>query len=147
MAFVVDVYARRIVGWKVSRPARTDFVLDALEQVLYARRRDDELVQYPGRGSQHVSIRHTERLPEAGIEPSVGSVGDSRDNAFAETINSPYKVEVVRRQPGATTSTGIGHAHLGGPVQPPAPAGADRGCSASRSRSQPLLATGGSGAA
>ena len=88
VAFVIDVFARRIVGWKVSGSARTDFVLDALEQALYARRPvQDGLVHHSDRGVQYVSIRYTERLAEAGIEPSVGSVGDSYDNALAETIN------------------------------------------------------------
>ena len=100
VAFVIDVYARRIVGWKVSSSARTDFVLDALEQALYARRRagDDALIHHSDRGVQYVSIRYTERLAEAGIEPSVGSVGDSYDNALAETINGLYKAEVIHRQ-------------------------------------------------
>lgn len=98
VAFVIDVYARRIVGWKVSTSARTDFVLDALEQALYARRRDGELIHHSDRGVQYVSIRYTERLAEAGIEPSVGSVGDSYDNALAETINGLYKAEVIHRQ-------------------------------------------------
>src|SRR5690606_4567766 len=81
VAFVIDVFARRIVGWKVSSSARTDFVLDALEQALYARRPAQEgLVHHSDRGVQYVSIRYTERLAEAGIEPSVGSVGDSYDN-------------------------------------------------------------------
>jgi transposase InsO family protein len=98
VAFVIDVYARRIVGWKVSTSARTDFVLDALEQALYARRRNGELIHHSDRGVQYVSIRYTERLAEAGIEPSVGSVGDSYDNALAETINGLYKAEVIHRQ-------------------------------------------------
>ena len=100
VAFVIDVYARRIVGWKVSSSARTDFVLDALEQALHARRRvgDDALIHHSDRGVQYVSIRYTERLAEAGIEPSVGSVGDSYDNALAETINGLYKAEVIHRQ-------------------------------------------------
>jgi transposase InsO family protein len=82
VAFVVDVFARRIVGWRVSRSMNTDFVLDALEQVLYARQpeRDDALIHHSDRGSQYVSIRYSERLAEAGIEPSVGSKGDSYDN-------------------------------------------------------------------
>ena len=89
VAFVVDVFARRIVGWRVSSSMRTDFVLDALEQALYARQpeRDGSLVCHSDRGSQYVSIRYTERLAEAGIEPSVGSKGDSYDNALAETTN------------------------------------------------------------
>lgn len=100
VAFVIDVFARRIVGWKVSRSARTDFVLDALEQALHARRRadDEALIHHSDRGVQYVSIRDTERLAEAGIEPSVGSVGDSYDNALAETINGLYKAEVIHRQ-------------------------------------------------
>lgn len=99
VAFVIDVFARRIVGWKVSRSARTDFVLDALEQALHARRRtdDEHLIHHSDRGVQYVSIRYTERLAEAGIEPSVGSVGDSYDNALAETINGLYKAEVIHR--------------------------------------------------
>lgn len=99
VAFIIDVYARRIVGWKVSRSARTDFVLDALEQALHARRPSKAgLVHHSDRGVQYVSIRYTERLAEAGIEPSVGSVGDSYDNALAETINGLYKAEVIHRQ-------------------------------------------------
>jgi putative transposase len=100
VAFIVDVFARRIVGWKVSSSARTDFVLDALEQALHARQRpnDDALIHHSDRGVQYVSIRYTERLAEAGIEPSVGSVGDSYDNALAETINGLYKAEVIHRR-------------------------------------------------
>ena len=100
VAFVIDVFARRIVGWRVARSMRTDFVLDALEQALYARRaeRDGALVHHSDRGSQYVSIRYTERLAEAGIEPSVGSKGDSYDNALAETINGLYKAEVIHRR-------------------------------------------------
>ena len=99
VAFVIDVYARRIVGWKVSNSARTDFVLDALEQALHARRpAQGELIHHSDRGVQYVSIRYTQRLGEAGIEPSVGSVGDSYDNALAETINGLYKAEVIHRQ-------------------------------------------------
>ena len=100
VAFVIDVFARRIVGWRVSRSMHTDFVLDALEQALYARQpeRDDALVHHSDRGSQYVSIRYTERLAEAGIEPSVGSKGDSYDNALAETINGLYKAELIHRR-------------------------------------------------
>lgn len=98
VAFVIDVFSRRIVGWKASSSAQTDFVLDALEQALYARRRDGELIHHSDRGVQYVSIRYTERLADAGIEPSVGSVGDSYDNALAETINGLYKAEVIHRQ-------------------------------------------------
>ncbi|QWT45732.1 IS3 family transposase [Azospira inquinata] len=100
VAFVIDVFARRIVGWRVSRSMRTDFVLDALEQALYARQpeRDASLIHHSDSGSQYVSIRYTERLAEAGIEPSVGSKGDSYDNALAETINGLYKAELIHRR-------------------------------------------------
>lgn len=100
VAFVIDVFARRIVGWRVSSSARTDFVLDALEQALYARRPVDQggLIHHSDRGVQYVSIHYTERLAEAGVEPSVGSVGDSYDNALAETINGLYKAEVIHRR-------------------------------------------------
>ena len=103
VAFIIDVFARRIVGWRVSSSARTDFVLDALEQALYERQPADSLIHHSDRGSQYVSIRYTERLAEAGIEPSVGSVGDSYDNALAETINGLYKAEVIHR--GASWKT------------------------------------------
>jgi putative transposase len=100
VAFVIDVFARRIVGWRVSISMQTDFVLDALEQALYARRaeREGELVHHSDRGSQYVSIRYSERLAEAHIEPSVGSTGDSYDNALAETINGLYKAEIIHRR-------------------------------------------------
>jgi transposase InsO family protein len=100
VALVIDAFARRIVGWRVSRSAETGFVLDALEQALHDRRpfRQDGLVHHSDRGSQYVSIRYTERLAEAGIEPSVGSVGDSYDNALAETVIGLFKTEVIRRR-------------------------------------------------
>lgn len=98
VAFVIDVFARMIVGWRVSGSLRTDLALDALEQALWARPGIDNLVHHSDRGVQYVSIRYTERLAEAGIEPSVGSVGDSYDNALAETINGLYKAEVIRRR-------------------------------------------------
>jgi transposase InsO family protein len=100
VAFVVDVFARRIVGWRVSTTMTTDFVLDALEQALYDRQPDpeDALVHHSDRGSQYVSIRYSERLAEAGIAPSVGSKGDSYDNALAETINGLYKAELIHRR-------------------------------------------------
>lgn len=100
--FVIDTYARRIVGWRASRSAHAGFVLDAPEQALHDRRpmRGSGLVHHSDRGSQYVSIKYTDRLAEAGIEPSVGSVGDSYDNALAETINGLYKAEVIyRRRP------------------------------------------------
>ncbi len=96
VAFVIDVFARRIVGWRVSQSMQTDFVLDALEQALYARQpAGQELIHHSDRGSQYLSIRYTDRLTEAGIEPSVGSKGDSYDNALAETINGLYKTELI----------------------------------------------------
>jgi len=100
VAFVIDVYARRIVGWRTSRTAHASFVLDALEQALHDRRPAHRggLVHHSDRGSQYLSIKYTERLAEAGIEPSVGSVGDSYDNALAETINGLYKAEVIHRR-------------------------------------------------
>lgn len=100
VAFVIDTYARRIVGWRASRTAHASFVLDALEQALHDRRPvyRGGLVHHSDRGSQYVSIKYTERLAEAGIEPSVGSVGDSYDNALAETINGLYKAEVIHRR-------------------------------------------------
>ena len=100
VAFVIDAFARRIVGWRVSRTAHAGFVLDALEQALHERQpvRGDGLVHHSDRGVQYVSIKYTERLAEAGIEPSVGSVGDSYDNALAETINGLYKAEVIHRR-------------------------------------------------
>ena len=100
VAFVIDAYARRIVGWRVSRTAHASFVLDALEQALHDRQpvRKGGLIHHSDRGVQYVSIRYTERLAEAGIEPSVGSVGDSYDNALAETINGLYKAEVIHRR-------------------------------------------------
>jgi putative transposase len=100
VAFVIDVFARRIVGWRVSRSARADFVLDALEQALCDRQpvRQGGLVHHSDRGGQYVGIRYTQRLAEAGIEPSVGSVGDSYDNALAETINGLFKAELIHRR-------------------------------------------------
>jgi putative transposase len=100
VAFVIGVYARRIVGWRVSSSMQTDFVLDALEQALYDRQpeRSESLIHHSDRGSQYVSIRYTERLAQAGIEPSVGSRGDSYDNALAETINGLYKTELIHRR-------------------------------------------------
>src|SRR6201997_2969736 len=91
VAFVIDAYARRIVGWRVSRTAHAGFVLDALEQALADRRpvQGGGLVHHSDRGVQYVSIRYTERLAEAGIEPSVGSIGERYANALAETINGP----------------------------------------------------------
>lgn len=95
---MTDVFARMIVGWRVSNSLGADLALDALEQALWARPRADHLVHHSDRGVQYVSIRYTERLAEAGIEPSVGSRGDSYDNALAETVNGLFKTEVIHRR-------------------------------------------------
>lgn len=114
MAFAIDVYARRIVGWRVSKSMTTDFVLDALEQALYARQpgNDDSLTHHSDRGPQYVSIRYSERLTEAGIEPSMGSRGDSYDHALAETINGLYKAELIHRRAPWKTRESVGLATL-----------------------------------
>ena len=98
VAFVIDVFSRAIVGWRVSSSLRTDLALDALEQALHARPDIGDLVHHSDRGVQYLSIRYTERLAEAGIEPSVGSVGDSYDNAMAESVIGLYKTEVINRR-------------------------------------------------
>lgn len=108
VAFVIDVYARRIVGWRVSSHMQTGFVLDALEQAIYERlpgnvaglmgNDDKGLTHHSDRGRQYVSVKYTERLDEAGIQPSVGSKGDSYDNALAETINGLYKTELIHKR-------------------------------------------------
>jgi putative transposase len=100
VAFVIDVFARRIVGWRVSASMRTDFVLDALEQAICARRGDvlTGLVHHSDRGTQYVSMRYTDRLADAGIAPSVGSQGDAFDNALAESVIGLFKTEVIRRK-------------------------------------------------
>jgi transposase InsO family protein len=100
VAFVIDTYARRIVGWRTSSSLRSDLALDALEQAIYDRpaQDSDRLVHHSDRGVQYLSIRYTERLAEAGIEPSVGSKGDSYDNALAESVIGLFKTEVIRRR-------------------------------------------------
>lgn len=100
VAFVIDAYARRNVGWRVNTSADAGFALDALEQAVHDRRpgKGTGLVHHSDRGSQYLSIRYTNRLREAGIESSVGSVGDSSDNALAETINGLFKAEVIHRR-------------------------------------------------
>jgi transposase InsO family protein len=100
VAFVIDAFARRIVGWRVSNSLRTGLALDALEQALYDRQKSEteELIHHSDRGVQYLSIRYAERLADASIDSSVGSVGDSYDNALAETINGLYKTEVIRQQ-------------------------------------------------
>jgi len=100
VAFVIDAFARRIVGWRAAGSLRSDLALDALEQVLYDRQEDsaERLVHHSDRGVQYLSIKYTERLAEAGIEPSVGSKGDSYDNALAESVIGLFKTEVIRRR-------------------------------------------------
>ncbi len=100
VAFVIDVFSRRVVGWRVSSSLRTDLALDALEQAICEREeaRQDRLVHHSDRGVQYLSIRYTERLAEAGIEPSVGSRGDSYDNALAESVIGLFKTEVIHRR-------------------------------------------------
>jgi len=98
VAFVIDVYARSIVGWRVSPSMKTELVLDALEQALWARNNHQQLIHHSDRGSQYLSIRYTERLAEAGINASVGTTGDSYDNALAETIIGLYKTEVIHHR-------------------------------------------------
>ena len=115
VAFVIDVYARRVVGWRVSRHMRTDFVVDALEQALYARQpapQDGGLIHHSDRGSQYVSLRYSDRLVEAGLMPSVGSTGDSYDNALAETINGLYKTEDIYKRGPWKTRESLGLATL-----------------------------------
>ena len=98
VAFVIDVFARRIVGWRVSSSLRTDFVLDALDQAIYERCGDDvgDLIHHSDRGSQYLAMRYTDRLTDAGLEPSVGSRGDAYDNALAESVIGLFKTEVIR---------------------------------------------------
>ena len=112
VAFVIDVFARRIVGWRVVSSMRTDLVLDALEQALWSRTGTEGLVHHSDRGSQYLSIRYSERLAEAGVESSVGSVGDSYDNALAETIIGLFKTEVIRRRGPWRTLDAVEYATL-----------------------------------
>jgi transposase InsO family protein len=100
VAFVIDVFSRRVVGWQVSSSLRTDLALDALEQAICEREeaRQDRLVHHSDRGVQYLSVRYTERLAEAGIEPSVGSRGNSYDNALAESVIGLFKTEVIHRR-------------------------------------------------
>lgn len=97
VAFVVDVYSRYIVGWRVLKHMRTDLILDALEQAIWLRGKPKDVIHHSDRGSQYLSIRYANRLAEAGFNASVGSVGDSYDNALAETINGLYKTEVIHK--------------------------------------------------
>ena len=97
VAFVIDVFSRYIVGWRVLKHMQTDLILDALEQALWARGKPKGVIHHSDRGSQYLSIRYSDRLAEAGFNASVGSVGDSYDNALAETINGLYKAEVIHK--------------------------------------------------
>ena len=114
VAFVIDAYARRIVGWKVSTSATASFVLDALEQAIHARRPgpEDELIHHSDRGLQYLAMNYPQRLAEANLVPSVGSVGNSYDNALAETINGLYKAEVIWRQRSWPTASAVEMATL-----------------------------------
>ena len=95
VAFVLDVFTRRIVGWRAARTMKTELVLDALEQALWARGKPDGLVHHSDRGSQYLSIRYSDRLKQAGVDASCGTVGDSYDNAMAESLIGLYKSEVI----------------------------------------------------
>jgi len=97
VAFIIDVFSRMIVGWRVAKSMSADLTLDALEQALWARKVNEPLIHHSDRGSQYLSIRYSDRLVEAGVEASVGSVGDAYDNALAETINGLFKTEVIRK--------------------------------------------------
>jgi putative transposase len=114
VAFVIDAFARRIVGWKVSAQATSGFVLDALEQAIHARRPGptDGLIHHSDRGVQYLAMNYTQRLAEANLVPSVGSVGDSYDNALAETINGLYKAEVIWQQRSWPTASAVEMATL-----------------------------------
>ena len=147
VAFVTDAYARRIVGWRVGTTMTTQLVLDALEQAIWTRQRAgqsvEHVVAHSDRGSQYTSIRYTERLAEAGIAASVGSVGDSYDNALAEAVNSSYKAEVIRHR-GAMAHHGDRrdrHRRVDRLVQQPPPARVLRGHSTSRARGSVLRST------
>ncbi len=136
VAFVIDVFSRRIVGWRVSSSLRSDLALDALEQAICERQEDveDGLIHHSDRGVQYLSIRYTERLAEAGIEPSVGSQGDCYDNALAESVIGLYKTEVIhRRGPVARPrGRGVRHPGMGLVVQLSSPPRAHRPRSAGR---------------
>ena len=112
MAFVIVVISRRIVGWRVPTSLKTELVLDALEQAINMRDATGDLIHHSDRGSQYLSIRYSERLAEAGITASVGSVGDSYDNALAETLNGLYKTEVIKRRGPWRNADDVEHATL-----------------------------------
>ena len=127
VAFVIDVFSRKIVGWRVMNSLRADIALDALEQALWSRPDTDGLVHHSDRGVQYLSVRYTERLSESGIEPSVGSRGDSYDNALAESVIGLYKTEVIRKDRPVEGSRRcrVCHSPLGVLVQRPAAPGTD----------------------
>jgi transposase InsO family protein len=112
VAFVIDVFSRRIVGWRVSRSMTTDLVLDALEQALWARQVPKGLVHHSDRGGQYLSLRYSERLAEVGVQPSIGSTGDSYDNALAETVIGLFKTEVIRSRGPWKSIDAVEHATL-----------------------------------
>jgi putative transposase len=112
VAFVIDVFSRMIVGWRVSTSMTADLTLDALEQALWARKVKGHLLHHSDRGSQYLSIRYSERLAEIGIEASVGSVGDAYDNALAETINGLFKAEVIWHRGPWRNREAVEHATL-----------------------------------
>ena len=146
VAFVIDVFARLIVGWRATTSLTAGIALDALEQALHERRLnpEDTLVHHSDRGVQYVSTRYTERLAEAGIEPSVGSRGDSYDNALAESIIGLYKTEVIRRRGALAWSRGrrVRHPRGGALVQHATTLGADRKCHPRRVRDELLSVAG-----
>ncbi len=112
VAFILDVYSRRIVGWRVAKHMRTELVLDALEQAIWARGRPLGVTHHSDRGSQYLSIRYTERLAEAGFDPSVGSKGDSYDNAMAESVIGLFKTEVIDHEGPWRTFEAVEYASL-----------------------------------
>jgi transposase InsO family protein len=112
VAFVIDVFARHVIGWRVARSMHTDLVLDALEQALWLRTGAHGVIHHSDRGSQYLSIRYSERLTAAGVEPSVGTTGDSYDNALAETIIGLYKAEVIHRRGPWRTIDAVEYATL-----------------------------------
>ena len=112
VAFVIDVFARRIIGWRVAHSMHAELVLDALEQAIWSRSGIEGVVHHSDRGSQYLSIRYSERLAEAGAQPSVGSVGDSYDNALAETIIGLFKTEVIHHRGPWRTLESVEYATL-----------------------------------
>jgi transposase InsO family protein len=112
VAFILDVFSRRVVGWRVSRNMRSELVLDALEQAIWARGAPKGIIHHSDRGSQYLSIKYTERLAQAGFEPSVGSKGDSHDNAMAESVIGLYKTEVINHQGPWKTFEAVEYATL-----------------------------------